>query len=87
MALHLSLDLHGTTLGDVEALVAAARSAGAQSSSVIDVDAEAGVLSVRAQAPRYASQDASRGEGSGVGEAAVRSVIDILTGRQEPPRR
>ena len=23
----------------------------------------------------------------GVGEAAVRSVIDILTGRQEPPRR
>ncbi|MDP9851509.1 hypothetical protein [Corynebacterium lowii] len=38
MALHLSLDLHGATLGDLEALVAAARSAGAESSSAIDVD-------------------------------------------------
>lgn len=27
------------------------------------------------------------GQGSQIGDAAIRSVIDILTGRQEPPRR
>ncbi len=26
-------------------------------------------------------------QGSQIGDAAIRSVIDILTGRQEPPRR
>lgn len=26
------------------------------------------------------------GQGSQIGDAAIRSVIDILTGRQEPPR-
>ncbi|WPF65502.1 MULTISPECIES: hypothetical protein [unclassified Corynebacterium] len=87
MALQLSLDLHGATLSDLEALVAAARSAGAQGSSAIDVDTHNGVLSVRAQAPRRTPPSAPREEISGVGEAAVRSVIDILTGRQEPPRR
>ena len=87
MALHLSLDLHGATLGDLEALVAAARSAGAESSSAIDVDTHEQVLHVRAHGLRRAAQGEPRTETSGVGEAAVRSVIDILTGRQEPPRR
>ncbi|GAB3690047.1 hypothetical protein [Corynebacterium nasicanis] len=27
------------------------------------------------------------GQGGQIGDAAIRSVIDILTGRQEPPRR
>jgi len=27
------------------------------------------------------------GQGAQIGDAAIRSVIDILTGRQEPPRR
>lgn len=91
MALELSLDLQGATLGDLEAFVAAARSAGAQANSEITFAADDGVVSVRAQAsrrtPHNVSPGAAREHVGGVGEAAVRSVIDILTGRQEPPRQ
>ncbi|MDK8449495.1 hypothetical protein [Corynebacterium mastitidis] len=87
MALHLALDLHGATLGDLEALVSAARSAGAEDSSAIDVDTQNLTLSVCAHSPRRSVPEAAGAPHNGVGEAAVRSVIDILTGRQEPPRR
>ncbi|WP_144239904.1 hypothetical protein [Corynebacterium atypicum] len=112
MSLHLSIDADSATLTDLEALVAAARTAGAAADTRVFVDAEARSISLSAADPQPGpggprrSRDGSgprvvdadeaterqprRGNWEpivgGVGEAAVRSVIDILTGREAPPR-
>lgn len=103
MALSLSLDLHSATLDDLEAFLASARSAGMDGrttvtaqGSTITVSTDAPAASTGAQETTLTPDPSERVRrvvgmpaevAGGVGEAAVRSVIDILTGRQEPPRR
>ncbi|APT89273.1 hypothetical protein CFRA_08430 [Corynebacterium frankenforstense DSM 45800] len=105
MSLSLTVDLNTATLADLEALVAAARTAGVSTGASVTLDGDSQTLTVVADQPTSATGSARHaerpgdGENSrefptltadnigGVGEAAVRSVIDILTGRQEPPRR
>lgn len=109
MSLRLSIDLNSATLGDLEALVAAAHTVGAASNSAVILDTADATLSLQtdpdaratpaAQQVRQPGAASASSDGeqsshpwsgaitSGVGEAAVRSVIDILTGRQEPPER
>ncbi|MDK6260810.1 hypothetical protein [Corynebacterium frankenforstense] len=105
MSLSLTVDLNTATLADLEALVAAARTAGVSTGASVTLDGDCQTLTVVADNPASDTDPARHaqrpGDGEharefptltadnigGVGEAAVRSVIDILTGRQEPPRR
>ncbi|WKD59659.1 hypothetical protein [Corynebacterium caspium] len=91
MALHLSIDLKNATLADLENLVAAAHSAQASSDTKLELDPEKQTLTLHAEGKK---SPVSHTEYSGeqrwnipnsLGENAVRSVIDILTGRLEPP--
>lgn len=73
------LELEDTTL-----LVTATDTAARDGSG----DAPAGAATPRTEQPRGPFGSGNwGGQGSQIGDAAIRSVIDILTGRQEPPRR
>ena len=75
----IRLELEDTTL-----IVTAADTA----DRVEVVDAPAGENTTRPEPPRGPFSPGSwAGSGGQIGDAAIRSVIDILTGRQEPPRR
>ncbi|HJG42954.1 hypothetical protein [Corynebacterium phoceense] len=96
MALTLRLDLSSANVADLEALLAAARAGGIGSEGRLSLDGTELVLSVAEPAatqgaPRPATPDSPQhsnpvGHVGPVGEAAIRSVIDIVTGRQNPPR-
>lgn len=96
MALTLRLDLSSANVADLEALLAAARAGGIGGEDRVSLDGTELVLTVAEpaatqEAPRPATPDASQhsnpvGHVGPVGEAAIRSVIDILSGRQNPPR-
>lgn len=99
MSLRISLPLEEATLADLESAVAAARAAGMGNRATIEVDAETTTLTITAGADSALTPDldawvrtstgsrAGHENGvAGIGEQAVRSVIDILTGRMEPPR-
>lgn len=96
MALTLRLDLSSANVADLEALLAAARAGGIGGEGRVSLDGTELVLTVAEpaatqEAPRPATPDASQHSSpvelvGPVGEAAIRSVIDILSGRQNPPR-
>ncbi len=84
MALNLRLDLEGATFADLEALLAAARAGGIDKRAVLRLEDSTLILNVAA--PAAPAPAAPKVEHT-VGDAAVRSVIDILTGRQAPEGR
>lgn len=51
-----------------------------------EVTEPAGTGRPRPEHPRGPFTPGNWGQGTQIGDAAIRSVIDILTGRQEPPR-
>lgn len=91
MALNLSIDLQDATYGDLIALVDAARAAGVDNATALELDGSTLKLSVAAPSvgvARRATRDISSYEDRVVpklGENAVRGIMDILTGRQDPP--
>lgn len=93
MAVHITIDLADATFSDLVALVDAARVAGVDPAAALDL--EDTTLGIRvepdAATPAAPAQARERREPSAtlppLGDAAIRSVVDILTGRQEPPRK
>ena len=93
MAVNLSIDLNDATFADLVALVDAARAAGVDTHAKLGLDGSTVSLSVaepaatkppeRHSGPSHATRDS---QGAPLGDAAIRSVIDILSGRSEPPR-
>lgn len=103
MAVNLSIDLNDATYGDLVALVDAARTAGADSATSLELDGTMLKVSVAAPsvsmarrddaAARYTRDARQTRDTPGfedrvlpvLGENAVRGIMDILTGRQDPP--
>ncbi|MCG7254592.1 hypothetical protein CKJ85_03975 [Corynebacterium sp. NML 150383] len=93
MAVHFSIDLTDATYADLVALVEGARVAGVDKRAALHL--EDTTLSLEVEPEVRAERGAARGEHAPatggqlpqLGDAAIRSVVDILTGRQEPPRR
>ena len=92
MAVHFSIDLTDTTYADLVALVEGARVAGVDKraalhleDTTLSLEVEPEVRTERSAAREHAP--ATGGQLPQLGDAAIRSVVDILTGRQEPPRR
>lgn len=104
MAVNLSIDLNDATYGDLVALVDAARTAGADSATSLELDGTTLKVSVAAPSVSMARRDDERAarytrdprqvrDTVGfddrvlpvLGENAVRGIMDILTGRQDPP--
>lgn len=85
MSMNLSLDLEGATIGDLEAMLAAARAGGIGKHAPLQLEGTVLTLTIAnpATVPAPAAGNTT-GTGHQVGEAAIRSVIDILTGRQAP---
>lgn len=91
MSISLTINLDDATFSDVVALVNAAEAAGVTPVTQLKLDGN--VLSLTVSNPKAEAAPAAPGGASpstspvqGVGDAAIRSVIDILTGKQEPPR-
>lgn len=97
MAVHISIDLDNATYADLVALVDAARVAGVDPSAplalehttlTIEVEAaKSSPQSLAAREPAHQGDESPHRPLPQLGDAAIRSVVDILTGRQEPPRR
>ena len=92
MAVHFSIDLTDATYADLVALVEGARVAGVDKraalhleDTTLSLEGEPEVRTERSAAREHAP--ATGGQLPQLGDAAIRSVVDILTGRQEPPRR
>ena len=99
MAVNLTVDLDNATFADLVALVEAARVAGVDKRAKLELEDTTLHVSVEPSAPGAHSPGAQAAGGYAaqrppaphsplpqLGDAAIRSVIDILTGRQEPPR-
>ena len=93
MAVNISIDLTDATFADLVALVDAARVAGVDPRAAIELEDTTLCLNVEpadrtpARAEEPVGKPASDSVLPPLGDAAIRSVVDILTGRQEPPRR
>ncbi|WKD57302.1 hypothetical protein CAPI_03720 [Corynebacterium capitovis DSM 44611] len=93
MALNITIDLNGATFADLEALVDAARVAGVEKNSKVELEDTSLHIQVdtAGERPHGPVHPGPGGHSPRpvpqVGEAAIRSVIDILSGRLEPPRR
>ena len=95
MAVNLSIDLNDATYSDLVALVEAARTAGADSATSVELDGTTLKVSVAAPSVSMArrAQEHHARDNAGfedrvmpvLGENAVRGIMDILTGRQDPP--
>lgn len=85
----MTVNLNDATFSDLVALVDAARVAGVDPQTALELDGETLSLTVEPGA-RTAEAVREKPETSRtiapLGDAAIRSVVDILTGRQEPPR-
>lgn len=89
MAVNMTIDLNDATFSDLVALVDAARVAGVDPATRLVHDGGTLAISVEPgarPARREATPERERTIAP-LGDAAIRSVVDILTGRQEPPRR
>lgn len=91
MAVHFSIDLNDATYADLVALVEGARVAGVDKHARVHLEDTTLSLEVEPQvrAERHSArseQAPAGGQLPQLGDAAIRSVVDILTGRQEPPR-
>ena len=101
MAVQISIDLDNATFADLVALVDAARVAGVTSDTVLELEDSTLSIAVepdsadahQQRVPERAHEEHPTTSSPGatalpqLGDAAIRSVVDILTGRQEPPRR
>ncbi|TVX79269.1 hypothetical protein [Corynebacterium sp. NML180780] len=89
MAVHFSIDLTDATYADLVALVEGARVAGVDKRAALHLEDTTLSLEVEPEvrAERGEHAPATGGQLPQLGDAAIRSVVDILTGRQEPPRR
>ncbi|MCP1386777.1 hypothetical protein M5J20_00980 [Corynebacterium sp. TA-R-1] len=93
MAVHMTIDLNDATFADLVALVDAARVAGIDPTTPVTLEEAALTVAVEPAPkaphpePRPGEQDPAPRPLPQLGDAAIRSVVDILTGRQEPPRR
>lgn len=89
MAVNMTIDLTDATFADLVALVDAARVAGIDPTTKLDLDETTLNISVEPTTPRRANapEQAKERTVPPLGDAAIRSVVDILTGRQDPPRR
>lgn len=93
MALELKIDLEDATFSDLVALVKAAEVAGVDKRAPLKLEDNELSINVTTTGITVLGSDHSdrhsdhrTGPQSNIGDAAIRSVIDILTGRQEPPR-
>lgn len=89
MAVNMTIDLNNATFADLVALVDAARVAGVDPKTGLELDGETLSITVEPTTRTPAREQAPEKEHTvpPLGDAAIRSVVDILTGRQEPPRR
>ena len=89
MAVNMTIDLNNATFADLIALVDAARVAGVDPKTALELDGETLSITVEPTTRTPAREHAPEKERTvpPLGDAAIRSVVDILTGRQEPPRR
>ena len=89
MAVNMTIDLNNATFADLVALVDAARVAGVDPKTALELDGETLSITVEPTTRTPAREQAPEKERTvpPLGDAAIRSVVDILTGRQEPPRR
>lgn len=89
MAVNMTIDLNDATFADLVALVDAARVAGVDSKTALELDGETLSITVEPGTRTPVREAAPEKERTiaPLGDAAIRSVVDILTGRQEPPRR
>lgn len=89
MAVNMTIDLNDATFADLVALVDAARVAGIDPTTKLDLNETTLGISVEPTTPRRASapEQAKDRTVPPLGDAAIRSVVDILTGRQDPDRR
>ncbi|MDK4331157.1 hypothetical protein QPX50_09625 [Corynebacterium accolens] len=101
MSFQLQLDVDSATVGELAALLSAARAAGVRDDDVLKLDGS--TLTIAVSAPQTGASRAgqnldashrqddldreggadsrSRGRGDGIGEATIRSLIDILNER------
>lgn len=92
MAVNMTIDLDTATFADLVALVEAARVAGVSDAAPVQLDGAVLTVAVDTSArtsrakPARSEADAPQRPLPQLGDAAIRSVVDILTGRQEPPR-
>ena len=88
MSLNLSLDLNDATLADLGAFLAAARAANGDPAAAVSV--EGTVLRVDVAKPRVSPAEPKPRPRSGldrpVAESMIRTIIDALSERREPPR-
>ena len=90
----MTIDLNDATFADLVALVDAARVAGIDPATPVTLEESELTVAVD-PAPKPAPHSEHRPSEHDpaprplpqLGDAAIRSVVDILTGRQEPPRR
>lgn len=101
MAVQIAIDLEHATFADLVALVDAARVAGVTSDTELELadstlsiavepgnaDADPRLVPERSHEEHTTVSSPSSSALPQLGDAAIRSVVDILTGRQEPPRR
>lgn len=89
MAVNMTIDLNDATFADLVALVDAARVAGVDPKTALELDGETLSITVEPGTRTPVREAAPEKERTiaPLGDAAIRSVVDILTGRQEPPRR
>lgn len=85
MAVHFSIDLNDATFADLVALVEGARVAGVDKHARLELEDTTLTLEVEPDT-RRATTTRTEAQLPQLGDAAIRSVVDILTGRQEPPR-
>ena len=101
MSFQLQLDVDSATVGELAALLSAARAAGVRDDDALELDGTTLTIAVSApqtgasragqnvDAPQRAddfereggADSRSRGRGDGIGEATIRSLIDILNER------
>ncbi|MFS0501509.1 hypothetical protein ACL1CX_02180 [Corynebacterium striatum] len=93
MSLNLSLGITTATLADLEAFLAAARAASATDDADLVLDGthlRVDVSSPRAEKPQVETPQATAHPRHSVerplGDNAIRSIIDILSERLDPPR-
>lgn len=93
MAVNISIDLHDATFADLVALVDAARVAGVDAHTALQLEDSTLQIAVEASNTGHARTPQAPAEQTPapsplpqLGDAAIRSVVDILTGRQDPPR-
>ena len=88
MAVHFSIDLNDATFADLVARVEGARVAGVDKHARLELEDTTLTLEVEPDTRRSTTRTEAPtgGQLPQLGDAAIRSVVDILTGRQEPPR-